>query len=86
MTEADHRQWTEAQLRPYLEIVLEAFGPDRVMFGSDWPVCLVACDYGRWHGLIRDFVAGLSPDEQARVLGGTACAAYSLALTGGSEA
>lgn len=86
VTEADHRQWTEAQLRPYLEIVLEAFGPDRVMFGSDWPVCLVACDYGRWHGLVRDFVAGLSPAEQARVFGGTACEAYSLAVTGGSEA
>jgi L-fuconolactonase len=86
VTEADFRQWTEAQLRPYLETVLEAFGPGRVMFGSDWPVCLVACAYERWHGLVREFVAGLSKDEQALVFGGTACEAYSLLPKGANEA
>lgn len=78
VTEADFATWTEDQLRPYMETVLEAFGPQRLMFGSDWPVCLVACDYVRWHRLVSRFVGQLSPDEQARVLGGTAIEAYSL--------
>jgi L-fuconolactonase len=79
VTEADHSGWTEAQLRPYMETVLDAFGPQRVMFGSDWPVCLVACEYARWHGIVSGFVSELSTDEQDRVLGGTAIEAYSLA-------
>ncbi len=78
VTEADFATWTEGQLRPYMDTVLEAFGPRRLMFGSDWPVCLVACDYVRWHRLVSWFVGQLSPDEQARVLGGTAVEAYSL--------
>jgi L-fuconolactonase len=78
VTEADYAAWTEDQLRPYMETVLDAFGPQRVMFGSDWPVCLVACEYTRWHGIVSHFVAKLSADEQARVLGGTAVEAYSL--------
>jgi L-fuconolactonase len=78
VTEADYVNWTEAQLQPYFETVLAAFGPQRLMFGSDWPVCLVACEYLRWHGLVTDWVAHLSPDEQARILGGTAQEAYNL--------
>jgi L-fuconolactonase len=78
VTEADYADWTESQLRPYMDTVLDAFGPDRLMFGSDWPVCLVACDYARWHGIVGRFVGELSADEQDRVLGGTAVAAYSL--------
>ena len=61
-----------------METVLAAFGPQRVMYGSDWPVCLVACDYVRWFELVSRFVARLSVDEQARILGGTAIEAYSL--------
>jgi L-fuconolactonase len=78
VTEADYRTWTEEQLRPYLETVLEVFGPHRLMFGSDWPACLVACGYARWVSLVRDFVRELSPAEQARILGGTAVEAYGL--------
>jgi len=78
VTEAHYEFWTEAQLRPYFEIVLEAFGPPRLMFGSDWPVCLVACEYARWHGLVSRWIKELSLDEQARVLGGTAMEAYKL--------
>jgi len=78
VTEADYAAWTEAQLQPYLETVLEAFGPQRLMFGSDWPVCLVACDYGRWHEIVNRFAARLSPDEQASLFGGTATRAYRL--------
>lgn len=78
VTEADYRTWTTPQLRKYFDVVLQAFGPKRLMFGSDWPVCLVACDYGRWHALICQFVSDLSADEQARILGGTAMEAYKL--------
>ena len=78
VTEADYQTWTEAQLQPYLETVLAAFGPRRVMFGSDWPVCRVACDYKRWAELVGRFIAKFSPDEQARIMGGTAVEAYGL--------
>ncbi len=78
VTEADYTTWTEAQLQPYLDTVLEAFGPRRLMFGSDWPVCRVACDYKSWVELVGRFVAKLSTDEQARIMGGTAVEAYGL--------
>jgi L-fuconolactonase len=78
VTEADYDNWTEDQLRPYLDTVLEAFGPDRLMFGSDWPVCLVACGYKRWHDLIRKFIAPLSGYEQEVIMGSTAIRAYNL--------
>ena len=78
VTEADYQTWTEAQLQPYLETVLAAFGPRRLMFGSDLPVCRVACDYKRWVELVGRFIAKLSPDEQARIMGGTASEAYGL--------
>jgi L-fuconolactonase len=78
VTEADYLNWTEAQLRPYFEMVLEAFGPRRLMFGSDWPVCLVACDYARWANLVRGWIGKLSATEQARILGETAAEAYGL--------
>ncbi len=48
VTEADWRHWTEKDLEPYVDTVLEAFGPRRLMFGSDWPVCLIASSYSRW--------------------------------------
>ena len=76
VTEADIHNWTPEQLRPYMEIVLETFGPARVMFGSDWPVCTCAASYSRWRGLVGDFIASLGEDEQARIMGGTALTAY----------
>lgn len=76
VTEADYRHWTVDQLRPYLLTVLECLGPERVLFGSDWPVCLVACTYGRWLALVRDAIADLSPSEQAAILGGNAARIY----------
>jgi L-fuconolactonase len=80
VTEAEFDHWTEAELQPYLETALAAFGPQRVMFGSDWPVCLVACDYVRCHDIVRRFVSDLSAAEQEAVLGGNAVAAYRLAI------
>jgi L-fuconolactonase len=77
-TEADHNVWTREQLLPYLEVTLAAFGPERLMFGSDWPVCLLAVDYGRWHQIVREFCAPLSSEEYRRVFGETAIEAYGL--------
>ena len=78
VTEADFVSWREEHLRPYWDVVLEAFGPRRLMFGSDWPVCLVACGYARWHELVRGWAAGLSDDEQDALFGATASRAYRL--------
>ena len=77
-TEADWTGWSEAGLRPYLDAVLEAFGPRRLMFGSDWPMCLLAVGYGRWFRLVREFVSVLGAGERDRILGGTAAEAYGL--------
>jgi L-fuconolactonase len=78
VTEAETANWTPDQLRPYFDAVLEAFGPSRLMFGSDWPVCLVACGYERWAQTVRRFASDLSADEQAELFGGTAAKAYRL--------
>jgi L-fuconolactonase len=76
VTEADYRCWTRQQLRPYVDVVLESFSPRRLMFGSDWPVCLVACGYSRWVQTVRTFISELSPAEQADIMGETARRAY----------
>ena len=78
VTEADHRNWTPQQLRPYFDAALEAFGARRLMFGSDWPVCLLACGYRRWFQIVRDFAAKLTSDEQERLLEYSAIEAYGL--------
>ncbi len=78
VTEADYGKWTEGQLEPYFGAALEAFGPERLIFGSDWPVCLLACDYAPWHKLVSRWINKLSSAEQSRILGGTAIEAYQL--------
>jgi L-fuconolactonase len=79
VTEADYKNWTEEQLRPYFDLVLDAFTPRRLMFGSDWPVCLVASGYSNWVRIVERFCAELSQAEQNRVWSGTAIEAYRLA-------
>jgi len=74
VTEADWKSWTREQLRPYVKRVLEWFGPDRCMFGSDWPVCLLAADYAEVIAAMREIVGG---DDD--VFGGTATRVYGLA-------
>jgi L-fuconolactonase len=78
VTEADLRAWTRAALEPHADVVLEAFGPSRMMFGSDWPVCLAACSYARWLGTVRELCSRLGETEREEVLGGTARRAYGL--------
>lgn len=70
--------WTVDRLRPWIDVLLEAFGPSRLMFGSDWPVCLLATGYGRWLESVRTLIAGLTVDERAAILGRTAVTAYRL--------
>ncbi len=77
-TEADYQNWTPEQLEPYFDTVLSAFGPQRLMFGSDWPVCIVAVEYVRWAELVRKWIADLPTGDQERILGGTAVDAYKL--------
>lgn len=64
VTEAQWDNWSYADFRPYLEIVLEAFGPRRIMYGSDWPVCRLAATYGEVLDLAKEFATQLSQDEQ----------------------
>ncbi|MGE5609211.1 MAG: amidohydrolase family protein [Bacillota bacterium] len=78
VTEADYHAWTPAQLLPYMQTVLDAFTPQRLMFGSDWPVCLVACPYPRWHQIVADFISKLSATEQSHFWSQTAIEAYRL--------
>jgi L-fuconolactonase len=78
VTEADYARWTDAQLRPYLDAALEAFAPERLMFGSDWPVCLVACGYARWHEVVARWSSALSKSEQEQLMGATAVKVYGI--------
>ena len=78
VTEADWERWDEAALRPYLDTAVEAFGPERLMVGSDWPVCLVASEYGRWFEVLRRYFAGFGEEERAAVFGGNAVGVYGL--------
>jgi len=78
VSEADWERWTPEQMRPYIDTVLEAFGPKRLMFGSDWPVMLVACPYAHWWQLVNGAISALSQAEKDRILGLTAVEAYKL--------
>ncbi|AUP80485.1 amidohydrolase family protein [Flavivirga eckloniae] len=78
ITEADFTTWTPAQIHPYMNLILDAFGTERTMFGSDWPVCLVAGNYKRVKELVVDFIAKTSSTEQAAIMGGNAIKFYNL--------
>jgi L-fuconolactonase len=80
ITEADWKQWTVADLRPYVEIVLDIFGPERVIYGSDWPVCLLAGEYGAVKRALAEALPALSTEEHARVFGGNAIGFYRLGV------
>jgi L-fuconolactonase len=81
VTEADWSRWRAGDLQAYLDTALEAFGANRVMFGSDWPVCLVAARYDRVVRVIEDFAAALTADERAALFGGNAAEFYGLRVT-----
>ncbi len=86
VTEADRDRWSVTSLRPYAETALDAFGPERVMFGSDWPVCLTAASYEQVVRTAEELTDGLGPDEHAQVFGGTAARVYGLGTPNASGA
>lgn len=76
VTEADWGTWTRESLRPFLEVTVELFGPERLIFGSDWPVCLLAAGYGDVLGIVGDYFKGFSESERAGVFGENAARIY----------
>jgi len=72
VTEADWQNWTSNQVTPYLDVAFEAFGANRLMIGSDWPVCLVAGSYRRIVGVVKDYVLKRKPEWHDAILGGNA--------------
>ena len=78
VTEARWKDWRPTDMHPYLDAVLEAFGPSRLMIGSDWPVCLLAGDYDRTLSVVVDWTSRLSAAERDGVLGGNATRVYAL--------
>jgi L-fuconolactonase len=78
ITEADWERWNPAQFKPYLDVVFEAFGPNRVMFGSDWPVALLAGTYRQVFELAREYVTALGAGVESRFFGDNAVKFYQL--------
>lgn len=78
VTEAHWTAWSSETLKPYLDAVVEAFGPLRLMAGSDWPVCRVACGYTRWWEVLRSYFAAFTEAERTSIFGGCAIDVYVL--------
>lgn len=78
VTEANWKEWKPSDFVPYLDVVVEAFGTDRLMYGSDWPVCLVAASYDQQLSIIGDYLKDFPPSEKERILGGNAKRFYNL--------
>jgi len=76
VTEADLAAWKPGDFRPFLDVVFEAFGEDRLMYGSDWPVCLRAASYAQVHGLVADYTGGLDAGAKEKFFGGNAARFY----------
>lgn len=72
VTEADHRCWKRSDLRPYLDVTFEAFGVDRLMWGSDWPVCLLAAGYEEVFALVEEYTRSFTQAERNALFGGNA--------------
>jgi len=78
VTEADWTRWTAADVRPYLDVAFDCFGADRLLAGSDWPVCTVAANYGRTMSLLTDYLEHRPSSERDAVLGGNAARFWGL--------
>lgn len=76
VTEADYKNWTYDQIAPYIEVVLESFGTSRLVYGSDWPVCLVAASYEEQFGVVQKAIEKLPPAEKKKILGENAIRFY----------
>ena len=78
VTEADWNGWSEGEIQPYIEAIFEIFGPERVMWGSDWPVCLHAASYAVWWEVVREFVENRFPTAANAIFGGNCATFYRL--------
>ncbi|SFE11455.1 L-fuconolactonase [Chitinophaga sp. CF118] len=78
VTEADWQHWEPAHFAPFLDVALDAFGPNRLLFGSDWPVCKLAGSYTEVKQLVTDYISRLTATEQANIMGGNAVRFYNL--------
>ncbi len=78
VTEADWKSWTRDDFIPYIDVVVNAFGTKRIMFGSDWPVCLVAASYKKMKEIVDDYFSFFSKNEQKNFYGKTAIKFYNL--------
>ena len=81
VTEADWNSWTPEQLQPYFDVVLDAFSPRRLMFGSDWPILTVAGGYPHWVETVEAWIAPLTTAEKNQIMGETATCTYLLTTT-----
>jgi L-fuconolactonase len=80
ITEADWRQWKPSDLKPYIDYLIEHFGFDRLMFGSDWPVCLLAGTYKQVFEALDENLSGINDSQKAKIFGGNAQHFYNLNL------
>jgi L-fucono-1,5-lactonase len=78
VTEGDWKSWRQEDFIPYLDVVIEAFGPHRIMYGSDWPVCLVAASYEHVLGIVEEYFSSFSEAEQELFFGKNAIQFYNL--------
>jgi L-fuconolactonase len=78
VTEADWLNWTPEHLHPYLDTCVEAFGPKRLLAGSDWPVCLLASTYPQWWDVLAAYFSSFSANEVEQIFGGNAIYRYGL--------
>ncbi|MFY0651971.1 MAG: amidohydrolase family protein [Cyclobacteriaceae bacterium] len=78
VTEADWNDWKEDDFRQYLDVIVEAFGTDRLMYGSDWPVSLLAAQYEKQYAIVENYISQFSQEEQANIMGNTAAKFYKL--------
>jgi len=78
VTEADWHNWQPAHFHPYLDVLFESFGPDRLMFGSDWPVCLVAASYAQVKQLVEDYVDARASQHKEKIFAANAIRFYGL--------
>ena len=78
VTEADWSSWESGDINPYLDLIFNAFGPDRIMFGSDWPVCLLAASYEQQLEIVETYISSFSPEDKNKIMGGNAINFYNL--------
>jgi L-fuconolactonase len=78
VTEANLENWKKDEFNPYIDAVVEAFGTNRIMYGSDWPVCLLAAPYGSVLDIVKEYFSSFSKNEQDNFFGKNACTFYNL--------